>query len=74
MSQCVLWRWIVSQWIVGKLDFDAFPGKTLTANAGGRGFESHRGQICFSQFTPFYEVECEKLFCKINFKIKILTK
>ena len=26
-------------------------------------------KICFSQFTPFYEVECEKLFCKINFKI-----
>ena len=25
MSQCVLWRWIVSQWIVGKLDFVGDP-------------------------------------------------
>ena len=37
---------------------------------GGRGFESHRGQIRFSQFTLFYRVECEKLFCKTNLKLK----
>ena len=30
------------------------------------------GKICFSQFTPFYEVECEKLFCKTNLKLKLL--
>ena len=30
------------------------------------------GKICFSQFTPFYEVECEKLFCKTNLKLKII--
>ena len=30
--------------------------KTLAANAGGRGFEPHRGQNLFSQFTLFYRV------------------
>ena len=45
-------------------------GKTLAANGGGRGFESHRGQI--SKFTLFYIVECEKLFCKTNIKLKVL--
>ena len=30
------------------------------------------GKICFSQFTPFYEVECEKLFCKTNLKLKCI--
>ena len=30
------------------------------------------GKICFSQFTPFYEVECEKLFCKTNLKLNIV--
>ena len=30
------------------------------------------GKICFSQFTPFYEVECEKLFCKTNIKLKFI--
>ena len=50
-------------------------GKTLAANAGGRGFESHRGiegKIRFSQFTLFNRVECEKLFCKTNIKLKLL--
>ena len=44
-------------------------GKTFAANAGGRGFESHRGQNLFSQF---YRVECEELFCKTNIKLKVL--
>ena len=29
-------------------------------------------KICFSQFTLFYRVECEKLFCKTNLKLKVL--
>ena len=29
-------------------------------------------KICFSQFTLFYRVECEKLFCKTNIKLKEL--
>ena len=28
------------------------------------------GKICFSQFTLFYRVECEKLFRKTNIKLK----
>ena len=28
------------------------------------------GKIRFSQFTLFYRVECEKLFCKTNLKLK----
>lgn len=27
--------------------------------------------VVFSYFTPFYEVKCEKLFCKTNFKLKV---
>ena len=27
---------------------------------------------CFAQFTLFYGVECEKLFCKTNIKLKVL--
>ena len=30
------------------------------------------GKIRFSQFTLFYRVECEKLFCKTNLKLKVL--
>ena len=30
------------------------------------------GKICFSQFTLFYRVESEKLFCKTNLKLKVL--
>ena len=30
------------------------------------------GKICFSQFTLFYRMECEKLFCKTNLKLKVL--
>ena len=30
------------------------------------------GKIRFSQFTLFYRVECEKLFCKTNIKLKVL--
>ena len=39
--------------------------RTLAANAGGRGFESHRGK---NMFFTFYStrVECEELFCKTN--------
>ena len=29
-------------------------------------------QFSFSQFTLFYRVECEKLFCKTNLKLKVL--
>ena len=29
------------------------------------------GKIWFSQFTLFYRVECEKLFCKTNLKLKV---
>ena len=32
------------------------------------------GKIRFSQFTLFYRVECEKLFCKTNIKLKLLNK
>ena len=28
------------------------------------------GKICFSQFTLYYRVECGKLFCKTNIKLK----
>ena len=31
-----------------------------------------KGNICFSQFTLFNRVECEKLFCKTNIKLKLL--
>ena len=31
-----------------------------------------QGKIRFSQFTLFYKVECEKLFCKTNLKLKVL--
>ena len=30
------------------------------------------GKIRVSQFTLFYRVECEKLFCKTNLKLKLL--
>ena len=30
------------------------------------------GKICFSHFTPFYEVEWEELFCKTNLKQKCI--
>ena len=30
------------------------------------------GKIRFSQFTLFYRVECERLFCKTNLKLKVL--
>ena len=30
------------------------------------------GKIRFSQFTLFNSVECEKLFCKTNLKLKVL--
>ena len=30
------------------------------------------GKIRFSYFTLFYRVECEKLFCKTNIKLKVL--
>ena len=45
-------------------------GKTLAANAGGRGFEFYRGQNCFSHFTLF-RVVCEELFCKTIKLIKL---
>ena len=31
-------------------------------------------KICFSQSTPFYEVECEKLFFKLILKYKKFDK
>ena len=31
------------------------------------------GKIRISQFTLFYRVECEKLFCKTNIKLKVLN-
>ena len=40
-------------------------GKTLVANAGGRGFEFDRGQNLFFTFYSI-RVECEELFCKTN--------
>ena len=30
------------------------------------------GKLRFSQFTLFYRVECEKLFCKTNLKLNVL--
>ena len=34
------------------------------------GSNSTDGKIRFSQFTLFYRVECEKLFCKTNLKLE----
>ena len=34
------------------------------------GFESHRGQNSFFTIYSIREVECEKLFCKTNLKLK----
>ena len=48
-------------------------GKTLTANAGGLGFESHRGQNLFSTFYSI-KVECEELFYKTNKTLKLTKK
>ena len=36
------------------------------------GLNPTEGNICFSQFTLFYRVECEKLFGKTNIKLKVL--
>ena len=49
-------------------------GKTLAANAGGRGFEPHRGHK--NLFFTFYSirVKCEELFCKTNIKLLKLIK
>ena len=40
-------------------------GKTLAANAGGRGFESHKWQNLLITFHSI-RVECEELFGKTN--------
>ena len=37
----------------------------VAANAGGRGFDSHRGQNLFFTFHSI-RVECEELFCVTN--------
>ena len=37
-------------------------GKTLAANAGNRGFESHRGQNLFFTVYSIIRVNCEELF------------
>ena len=42
-------------------------GKTLAANAGGRGLESHRGHK--NLFFTFHSIRVEELFCKINIKL-----
>ena len=48
-------------------------GKTFAANAGGRGFNSHRGQNLF--FTLYsINVVCEEMFCKTNIKLVKLIK
>ena len=36
------------------------------------GSNPNEGKICFSQLTPFYGVECEKIFCKTNLKRKCI--
>ena len=36
------------------------------------GLNPTEGKICFSQFTLFNRVECEKLFCKTNLKLKVV--
>ena len=43
----------------------------LAANALGRGFEFHREKNLFSQFTIFYRLKCEKLFCKTKTNIRL---
>ena len=48
-------------------------GKTLAANGGGRGFESHRGQNLFFTFYSI-KVECEELICKTNKNLKLTEK
>ena len=48
-------------------------GKKLTANAGGRRFESHRGQNLFFTFYSI-KMECEELFCKTNEHLKLTIK
>ena len=48
-------------------NFSRSSGKTLAANAGGRGFESHLGQNLLFFFTfHSIRVECEELFSKTN--------
>ena len=49
-------------------------GKTLAANAEGSWVRipPRAKFVFFSQFTLFYRVECEKLFCKTNIKLKVL--
>ena len=48
-------------------------GKTLAANAGGRGFEFHRGNNLLVTFTIF-RMEREELFRKTNIKLLKLIK
>ena len=49
-------------------------GKTLAANAGGRGFKPHRGlYFDFSHFS-LIRVECKELFCKTNINSLKLIK
>ena len=36
------------------------------------GKTNFEGKICCPQFTLFYRVECEKLFCKTYLKLKVL--
>ena len=45
--------------------------KSLAANAGGRGFEPHRGHK--NLFFTFYsiKVECVEMICKTNLKCLI---
>ena len=44
-------------------------GMSLAANAGGRGYESHRGQDLFVTFY-FIRVEFEELFCQTKVCLK----
>ena len=46
-------------------------GKTLAANAGGRGFEPTKGTKCFSHFT-LLKWNVKNCFVKLNIKLSLL--
>ena len=70
MSQCVLWRWIVSQWIVGELAFDAFPlGREGLWNMYSRDRIFNKFRVsCISLFNNF--ISC-MYFCVLIFFVYV---
>jgi hypothetical protein len=52
--------------------YESYDACRNAANALVVGSNPIEGKICFSHFTPLYEVECEELFCKTNLKLKFI--